>query len=37
MPPGQLYGTRRKYIHSVGVVGKVKFNSHQGHDFTGIF
>ena len=23
MPPGDIYGTRTKYIHSVGVVGKV--------------
>ena len=28
MPAGVLYGTRRKYIHSVGVVGKFKFNSY---------
>ena len=25
MPPGVIYGTRTKYIHSVGAVGKVKF------------
>jgi len=37
MPAGDLWGTRRKYIHSVGTVGKVKFVSDGNHDYTGIF
>jgi len=34
---GIIYGTRTKYIHSVGVVGKVRFASAGGHPYTGIF
>jgi len=30
-------GTRIKYIHSVGVVSKVKFVSTGSHPYTGIF
>uniref|UniRef100_A0A7S3FXK1 Uncharacterized protein n=1 Tax=Strombidium rassoulzadegani TaxID=1082188 RepID=A0A7S3FXK1_9SPIT len=37
MPSGKLFGTRTKYIHSVGAVGKVKFQSASNHDYTGIF
>ena len=36
MPPGQLYGNRRKYIHSVGTVGKVKFVA-KSNQYSGIF
>jgi hypothetical protein len=32
-----LTGTRVKYIHSVGVVGKVKFESSGKHPFTGVW
>mgnify|MGYP000857258679 CR=1 FL=1 len=36
--PNTWYGsTRTKYIHSVGVVGKVKFVSNGKHPYTGIF
>jgi hypothetical protein len=28
MPAGTIYGSRTKYIHSVGTVGKVKFVPH---------
>lgn len=37
MPNGALYGTRTKYIHAVGVVGKVKFVSDRNNAYTGIF
>ena len=36
MPAGQLYGNRRKYIHSVGAVGKVKFEA-KSNPYSGIF
>lgn len=36
MPAGQLYGNRRKYIHSVGAVGKVKFEA-KTNPYSGIF
>jgi len=36
MPAGAIYGTRRKYIHSVGVSGKVKFVS-TSNSYTGLF
>jgi len=36
MPPGQLYGTRTKYIHAVGAVGKVSFHP-NGSSFSGMF
>ena len=37
LPKGQLYGTRAKYIHTVGSVGKVKLVSTGDHPYTGIF
>jgi hypothetical protein len=37
MPAGSLYGTRTKYIHSVGAVGKVKFVAKSTSPYTGIF
>jgi len=37
LPPGTVYGTRGKYIHSVGVVGKVEWVDLGGHPYTGIF
>ena len=40
MPSGKIWGHRQKLVHSVGVVGKVQFNTmgfHNYHDFTGIF
>lgn len=39
MPKGASwpYSLRRKYIHSVGVHGKVKFVSTGKHSYTGIF
>lgn len=37
MPPGNFYGLRGKLIHSIGVVGKVKFHAEPGSPFTGIF
>jgi hypothetical protein len=37
MPSNFLGEIRTKYIHSVGVVGKCKFESAGGHPFTGIF
>lgn len=37
MPPGNFYGHRFKYIHNIGVVGKVKFHAQPGSPFTGIF
>jgi len=35
--PHSFLGTRTKYIHSVGTVGKVKFVSNGQHPYTGIF
>jgi hypothetical protein len=37
--PTELFGlkSRTKYIHSVGVVGKVKFVSNGNHPFTGVW
>jgi hypothetical protein len=37
--PSEYFGlkTRTKYIHSVGVVGKVKFVSSGAHPFTGVW
>jgi hypothetical protein len=37
MPAAYFYGTRTKYIHSVGVVGKVKFQPAPGQPYSGIF
>jgi len=37
MPTNPLGGTRAKYIHAVGVVGKVKFESSGKHPFTGVW
>lgn len=37
MAPGVLWGTRTKYIHSVGTAGKCKFVSNGKHPYTGIF
>ncbi|MCS5595080.1 MAG: hypothetical protein NZ730_11125 [Porticoccaceae bacterium] len=34
---GVLYGTRGKYIHTVGVLGPVSWVSKGTHAFTGIF
>ena len=36
MPSGQLWGTRRKVIHSVGVTGKIKFISSGNNPYTGL-
>ena len=36
MEPGHWFN-RIKYVHCVGVVGKVKFVSAGGHPFTGVF
>jgi len=35
--PHNFLGTRTKYIHSVGTVGKVKFVSTGNHPYSGIF
>jgi hypothetical protein len=35
--PTSWTGTRQKYIHSVGVVGKCKFESSGKHPFTGVW
>jgi len=37
--PSEMFGlsTRKKYIHSVGSTGKVRFVSSGSHPFTGIF
>ena len=35
--PRDPFGERKKLIHSVGVVGKVKFISDGNHPYTGIF
>lgn len=37
MAAGLLWGTRSKYIHSVGTTGKVKFVSNGKHPYDGIF
>ena len=37
MPSGKLWGSRRKLIHSVGVVAKAKFVSNGEHSYTGLF
>jgi hypothetical protein len=38
MPNGVLWGSRTKYIHSVGTVGKIKYVSEDNDDdYTGIF
>jgi len=38
MPPGELYGTRTKYIHSVAATGKVVFRRYEGApQYSGIF
>jgi len=36
MPHG-LFGKRTKYIHSVGVVGKVAFKANEASTYSGIF
>jgi len=36
MPHG-LFGKRVKYIHSVGVVGKVAFKANEASTYSGIF
>ena len=35
--PKSYFGERKKLIHSVGTVGKVKFVSNGWHDYSGIF
>ena len=37
MPPGAIYGTRSKYIHTQGVHSSVKLTNIGSHPFTGIF
>jgi hypothetical protein len=37
MPAGVHFGTRTKYIHSVGAVAKVKFVPASSTPYTGIF
>uniref|UniRef100_A0A7S3MTX1 Uncharacterized protein n=1 Tax=Strombidium inclinatum TaxID=197538 RepID=A0A7S3MTX1_9SPIT len=37
MPKGKVYGTRTKYIHSVGAVGKVKFVAEPDSPYSGVF
>jgi hypothetical protein len=37
LPGGQVYGTRAKYIHTVGSLAKVKFVSNGSHPYTGVF
>ena len=37
MGSGMIYGTRGKYIHTVGVVGQVEWVNKGGHSYTGIF
>lgn len=36
MPSG-VFGKRTKYIHSVGVVGKVAFKANEASTYSGIF
>jgi len=35
--PRALLGQRKKFIHQIGMHGKVKFVSNGKHDLTGIF
>jgi hypothetical protein len=37
MPPGTVYGTRSKLIHTEGVIATVKLTDSGEHPFTGIF
>jgi len=37
MPPGNLYGTRDKVIHSIGSIGQVSWVSTGDHPYTGLF
>lgn len=37
MPPGALYGTRSKLIHTQGAVASVKMTNSGEHPFTGVF
>jgi len=37
MPPGTLYGTRSKLIHTEGVIATVKLTDSGKHPFTGLF
>ena len=37
MPPGDLWGTRTKYIHHVGCAAKVQFRPNGSSPYTGMF
>lgn len=37
LPKGQIYGTRAKYIHTVGSIAEVKWESVGNHPYTGLF
>jgi len=37
LPKGNVYGTRGKYIHTIGSLGKVKLVSNGNHPYTGLF
>ena len=37
MAPGMIWGTRDKYIHTIGNVAAVKFVSSQKHPFSGMW
>lgn len=37
MPPGNIYGTRDKVIHSVGSMGQVSWVDTGNHPYTGLF
>lgn len=37
MPPGQVFGTRSKLIHTQGAVATVKLTNSGEHPFTGVF
>jgi len=37
LPRQGLWGTRPKYIHTVGATGKVRFNIDKSNPFTGMF
>ena len=37
MEKSYWWGTRKKLIHSVGVIGKVEWVNKGGHQYTGIF
>lgn len=37
MPPGRVYGTRDKLIHTVGSMGLVTWTSTGDHPYTGLF